>query len=173
MILEAVNQVLIFSPIFLLLALRRQTLSTAWLPTTRVWARVGVGLGLALVAILVFTHVKAGSAPWPVVVSRVYRLANLAFAVQVFLEDIAVAVLFVRFVSALGLRATIILVGVLFAAAHIPAMLQEGQPWNQFVQLGLDGALAAGSIWVVQRSADIWWFWMIHFSMDMMQFYAV
>ena len=37
---EAVNQVIIYSPFLLLLAIKRQPLSSAWLPMRRVWLRI-------------------------------------------------------------------------------------------------------------------------------------
>jgi hypothetical protein len=52
-------------------------------------------------------------------------------------------------------------------------MLSGGATLGSFAHLVLDAALAVGIFSVLQRSGDIWWFWMVHFAMDMMQFYAV
>src|SRR4029453_8975742 len=46
---EPLNQIIIFSPLFALLAVRRQSLRTAWLPLNAVWARILVGVALALI----------------------------------------------------------------------------------------------------------------------------
>ena len=170
---EALNQMLIFSPIFLLLAVRHHPLSSAWLPMDKVWARLIIGLTLALLAILAFTVVRTGSDSWLTVVSRVYHPKNFGFLVQVLLEDITIAVLFVRFRAVFALRVVIILVGVLFAAGHIPALLAMGATFSELSSLVLDAGLGITILAVVQRSADIWWFWCVHFAMDMMQFYAV
>jgi hypothetical protein len=171
--LETLNQVLIFLPLPLLLVVRRQPLSTAWLPTTRVWLRLLAGSGLALLSILVYTLVRANSDSWFAVVSRAYHPKNAPHLIQVFLEDLGIAILFVRFASALGARRTVIIVAVLFALAHIPAMLSGGATAGSFAHLILDVGLMVGILSVLQRSGDIWWFWMVHFAMDMMQFYAV
>lgn len=170
---EAINQVLIFSPLLVLLAVRRQPLSSAWLRASRVWLRVLIGLGLALLAILVFTSIRAGGASWPTVVSQVYTVGNSARAVQVFLEDVAIAIFFVRFAAALGTRNTVLLVAVLFSLLHVPALVQSGASLSSLGHLVLDTGLAVGILAVLQRSADVWWFWMVHFAMDMMQFYGV
>ena len=170
---ETLNQILIFLPLPLLLLVRRQSPETAWLPTSRVWARISIGLGLALLSILVYARVRAGSDPWLAVVSRTYRPNNLPHLVQVFLEDMGLAILFVRFAAALGPRRTILIVAVLFALAHVPAMVSGGATAASFGRLGLDVGLAVGVLWVLRRSGDIWWFWMVHFAMDMMQFYSV
>jgi len=115
----------------------------------------------------------AGSDSWLEVVLRVYSPKNVPLLVQVLLEDIAIAILFVRFRSALGLRFTVGLVAVLFAAAHIPALLASGVAIHECIGLVLDAALAVGVLSVVQRSSDVWWFWCVHYAMDMTQFYAV
>jgi hypothetical protein len=172
-LLETLNQVLIFLPLPLLLVVRRQPLSTAWLPTTRVWLRLLAGLGLALLSILVYTLLRANSDSWLTVISRTYHPRNLPHLVQVLLEDLGIAIIFVRFASALGSRRTVLIVAVLFALAHIPAMLSGGATVGSFAHLILDVGLAVGILSVLQRSGDIWWFWMVHFAMDMMQFYAV
>lgn len=172
-LLDACNHVVIFSPVFFLLTLRRHALRTAWLPLHRVWARLLVGLGLALIALLAFTLVRTGSDSWLGVVPRVYSPKNFSHLVQVLLEDIAIAILFVRFRSALGLRFTVGLVALLFAATHIPALLASGVAIGECIGLVLDAALAVGVLSVVQRSSDVWWFWCVHFAMDMTQFYAV
>ncbi len=172
-LLEALNQIIIFSPLFLLLLLRKHSLSTAWLPTSRIWAHILVGIGLASIAMLAFTIARTDSRSWVEVIQLVYQPTNLAHLVQVFLEDIAIAILFVRFRSALSLKTTTILVAALFAAGHIPALLAGGAVFGQLTSLLLDAGLGVAIIAVVQRSSDVWWFWCVHFAMDMMQFYAV
>ena len=172
-VLASINQLIIFSPVFLLLYLRKQSLSSAWVSTKDLWQRLAIGLVLALVAILAFTIVRSGSDDWFQVVQRVYHYQNLSYLIQVFCEDIAIAVLFIRIRSALGLRAAILLVAALFALGHIPAMLSAGVNFGELGSLIFDTMLGVGVIFFVQKSADILWFWMIHFAMDMMQFWAV
>ena len=172
-LIKAINQIIIFSPIFLLLAIRRQGLDTAWLPLDRVWQRLLVGLVLALSAILAFTLTRAGSDNWLTVLPRVYSLKNLSFAVEVFCEDMAIAILFVRFQAAMGALLSIVLVSVLFAAAHLPTLIALGVPVGGTVFLFLDAGLGMLALTVLRRSQDIWWFWCVHFAMDMMQFDAL
>jgi hypothetical protein len=172
-IFEGINQLIIFSPAFLLLYMRKHSLASAWLTTKGVLLRVGVGIVLALLAIFVFTLLRSESDGWFLVVQRVYNYQNLSYLLQVFGEDVAIAVLFIRMRSAIGLRGSIILVAALFALGHIPAMLSAGISFAEFGGLLLDTILGVGVIFIVQKSADILWFWMVHFAMDMMQFYAV
>ena len=172
-VLESINQLVIFSPVFLLLYLRKQSLSTAWINTKGIWSRLAIGLVLALAAILVFTFVRSGSGSWLQVIQRVYHYQNLSHLIQVLCEDFVIAVLFIRIKSALGLRGAILLVASLFALGHIPAMLSAGVNFGELGSLIFDTLLGVGVIFVVQKSGDIVWFWMIHFAMDMMQFWAV
>ena len=79
---------------------------------------------------------------------------------------------FVRFQALIGKRLAIIIVAALFAAGHIPAFLANGVTWAEMQSLIFDALLSIGIISVLQRSSDIWWFWMVHFAMDMMQFYS-
>lgn len=63
-LINAANQILIFSPLLLLIIFRKHSLSTAWLPKDRIWVRLLIGLGLALTAILTFTLARTGSDSW-------------------------------------------------------------------------------------------------------------
>ena len=167
---EVGNQVVIYSPFMVLLAIRRQPLSSAWLRLRRVWLRILIGVGLALVSLFVFTIARAGSVSWPAAIAQVYAPGHAIEAVQVLLEDVAIAILFVRFEAALGARRTILLVALLFALAHVPAFVQSGVSVSNLGHLILDAALGIGILTVLRRSADVWWFWMVHFAMDMTQF---
>ena len=172
-LVDAVNQLIIFAPIVVLPLVRRQGWDSAWLPSRRVWARILAGLVLSLIAILVFTSVRSGSAPWLDVLQQVYHPKNFGNLVQVLCEDVAIAILFVRVRAALGLGRTILAVAVLFAAAHIPALITSGASLGELSGLGLDAGLGVLVLFYLQKSGDVWWFWWVHFAMDMMQFYAV
>jgi hypothetical protein len=172
-LVDALNQLIIFAPIVALPLVRRQGWASAWLPSRRVWARILAGLILSLIASLVFTSVRTGSMPWIHVLGQVYHPKNAGNLVQVLCEDVAIAILFVRLRAALGLRRTIVAVAVLFAAAHIPALLANGASLGELSGLVLDAGLGVLVLFYLQRSGDVWWFWWVHFAMDMMQFYAV
>jgi hypothetical protein len=185
-VVDAANQLLIFAPIIALPFVRRRALFTEagpadarsvfasmWLPLDRVWARLLTGGALSLVAVLVFTSVRSGSDAFVQVVARVYSPSNLGHWTQVFCEDIAIAVLFVRVRTLLGLWRTIAGAAVLFAAAHVPALVAGGASPGELAGLALDAALGVMVLYFVQRSADVWWFVWVHFALDMMQFHAV
>jgi hypothetical protein len=170
------NQVIIFSPFLFLLAIRRQPLRTAWLPARHAGWRLLAGVLLALCAAVVFAVVRHPPGSLVALLASVYHPRNTGYAAQVFLEDVAIAVLFMRLRAALGERrflAALFAVAFLFSAAHYPQHLRDGLSTLSATRMVMmDGLLASAVIYVLQRSNDILWFWPIHFSLDMMQFYA-
>lgn len=167
----AINHLLIFSPIGLLLLIRGQTLDTAWVPRSRVVTRIVIGLGIAGIAILTYCFSRGAPDEFFPLLKRIYRFEHFEHLAQVFFEDIAIAVLMVRFSAALRRPwLAAILVGALFAGGHIPVMIAEGAVRADLLRLVWDFVLCAAVVMVAQRSADIWWFWCVHFAMDMTQF---
>jgi len=172
-VLGAVNQVLIFVPILLVVVLRRQPWTTAWLPRTRIPTRLLVGLALATLAMTVYSLLRDGAdAPWSML-ARIWRYQNLEELAQVLLEDLTIAILFVRLAAATGGRKAIVTVACLFAASHIPAMVSRGATWLEVAGLLRDAGIGVAAILVLQRSRDVLWFWCIHFCLDMAQFAKV
>lgn len=170
--LDVFNQILIFSPFLILLLIRRHPLATAWLPACHVFLRVVSGIGLACVALAVYAAVRADAIPYPQLLSRVYDPRNVSFLAQVLLEDIAVAVIFVRLRALVGTAWALGLTAILFAAGHIPAILAAGFTAADIAGLAASIGLTVACLAVLQRSADVWWFWGVHFAMDMTQFFA-
>jgi hypothetical protein len=169
-IAESVNQLLIFCPVVLLPIIRKQSLASAWIQRSRLWARLAIGVGLALIALLVFSALEDGGLSYWDTIKAVFRPANAHLAVQVLLEDLAIAVVFVRVAAALHLRWAILLVAALFAVGHLPALLASGASTAEILGLVRDfglGVLVIGTLW---RGADISWFWPVHFALDMTQF---
>ena len=58
----------------------------------------------------------------------------------------------------------------LFAAAHVPAMVAQGASVEELLGLARDVALGLLVLGSVLRSGDILWFWPIHVVMDLTQF---
>jgi len=167
----AVNHFLIFSPIGLLLLIRGQTLDTAWVPRNRILTRVAIGLGLAGIAIFAYCVSRGRSGEFFPLIGRVYRFDRLEHLAQVFFVDVAIAVMIVRLSAALRRPwLAAILVGAMFAAAHIPALIGQGASSADLLRLVWDSLLFTAVVLIAQRSGDIWWLWCVHFAMDMTQF---
>jgi hypothetical protein len=169
-VLASLNQVLIFSPILVVVVARRHPWSTAWLPRGKFALRLLIGFLLASAAVGTYSLLRADSdAPW-VLLGRIWRYPNLDEMVQVFLEDVAIAILFVRLAGAVGMKQATVVVACLFAAGHVPAMVAQGATWLDLAALLRDAGLGMAVIFVLQRSGDILWFWCVHFCLDMTQF---
>ena len=171
-IIGVLNQGLIFSPALLWLLWRKDAFKSAWLPNQFIAQRIFIGLAIALITIGMFLVLRKGSNGYGQVLAETYQLKNLPYLAQVLGEDFVIALFFVRFQALIGKRLAIIIVAALFAAGHIPAFLANGVTWAEMQSLIFDALLSIGIISVLQRSSDIWWFWMVHFAMDMMQFYS-
>ena len=172
-VLGAINQVLIFTPILLVIVIRRHSWATAWLPRQRIAIRLLVGLVLSTVAVATYSLLRAEADPPWIMLGRIWRYEHLDEMVQVFLEDLTIAILFVRLAAALGNRWAIVIVALLFAAGHIPTMVSQGATLLQLGGLLRDAGLGVAAILVLKRSRDIVWFWFIHFCLDMTQFARV
>ena len=169
-IAESINQLVIFAPIMLVPVLRRDGWANAWIQRRGLLARVAVGVGFALVVLFLFATLERGAPSYSETLRGVFVPSRAHLAVQVLLEDLAIAILFVRLAAAIGHRKAIVGVALLFAAAHIPAMMSGGADATQLLGLVRDfvlGLIVLGTAW---RSADVAWLWPVHFALDMTQF---
>jgi len=134
--------------------------------------RLAIGLGLALLALMLYSGLERGAPSWAETIRGVYRpaAAQAHLAVHVLLEDLAIAILFVRVAAAIGPRAAILSVAALFAAGHVPSMLASGAVAAECVGLLRDFGLAVLVLGTAWRGADIAWLWPVHYSLDMTQF---
>ena len=135
--------------------------------------RLLVGLVLASLSVTAYSLVRH-EVDWPwILLGRIWRYEHIDEIVQVLLEDLAIAILFVRLAGALGGRWATVTVACLFAAGHIPAMVSQGATWVELGGLLRDAGLGVAVILVLQRSRDVVWFWCIHFCLDVTQFAIV
>lgn len=169
-VLGSFNQIMIFAPVLLVPVLRRQPWTTAWLPRARIVKRLLVGVVVAAAAVTTYSLLREGAdAPW-IVWSRIWSYEHVDEIVQVFLEDLTIAILFIRLASWIGSRPAVAIVACLFAVGHIPAMISNGGSLSEMIGLFRDAGLGVAVILVLQRSRDVLWFWVLHFCMDMTQF---
>jgi hypothetical protein len=169
-LVEAIEQFVIFLPILAVPFLRGHGLHTMLLPADRVLTRLAVGVVLSLLALTVFSLVRAESRGPLDLAWRIAHPRNLGIAVQVFGEDLAIGILLYRMASATSRRWAVVVVAALFALGHVPALLSSGANSAELASLGLDCALGILVGGTLLRSGDVLWFWPVHFSLDMTQF---
>lgn len=169
-LVSAVNQLWIFLPAFLVPVIRRQPRDTFWWGGNGTMYRVALGLILAAIAVSAYAFLREGAArPWTIL-GRTLTYEHLGDLVQVICEDFLIALLLVRLGAKIGAVWAALLVAVLFAAGHIPALLANGASLNELASLAIDFVLAAGIFLTLARARDILWFIPIHFILDMLQF---
>jgi hypothetical protein len=167
---ESINQILIFAPIIVLPLVRRQGWASAWIRPDKLPLRAAIGIGFALFALLIYSTFERGAPSWPAAVAEVFRPGRAHLAVQVLLEDLGIAILFVRFAAALGVRRAVVAVALLFALGHVPTMIANGVAASEFVGLVRDFGLGILVASTAQRAADVLWLWPVHFALDMTQY---
>jgi hypothetical protein len=167
---QSLNQILIFAPSLLVLALMRPFWARNYLPLDRAFSGLGLGIVLSLLALTVFVAASRGITQWPSAAGQVFGVASISIAVQVLLEDILIAALAARLVAATNLWVAISATAALFAAAHIPAMLAEGASLSDLSTLVLDTGLGVIVIGAIVASRNVWWFFPVHAVMDLTQF---
>jgi hypothetical protein len=172
---ECINQILIYLPFPIFLLATRQTLNSAWLSTNDGIQRIAIGIGLSIIAVMVFVSMSQQRKVLDVILD-VYHLKNTQHLIQVFMEDFAIALLLSRLAGALGKKYFIVAisaVGLLFSLGHIPNNLNEGiNLTSLFLNRFIDAGLLIGVCLLLNKSKDFLWLWPIHFAMDMMQYYS-
>ena len=169
---DALNQFLIFSPTIILIALRKQSTETIWLPKSKILLRISIGLVIALSSLFIYWLIRKNAASYVNILSNTYNPKNISHLVQVFMEDITIALVFVRLSAWIGNKRTIGIVAFLFAAGHIPSLLSSGASIVEISSLFIDIFIAVVILSAVSKSKDVWWFFMVHFALDMSQYYG-
>lgn len=161
-------QLLIWSPLALALVLRRQPLSSIWLPGDHVVLRGGVGAVLGLGAVALYLWLCGSSTRWPAILARTVTLQAWAHFVPVFLEACGVAFVYVRLRWAFGAVVAASVPGLLFAAAHLPRAIETGEPVGSVAVMFLvNAALVAGLVAWAARFRDVATLGVAHWLWDL------
>ena len=161
------NNLIIYSPLFFILAARRQTTQTVYLTTERLWLKLVVGLVLGGASVAIYTGLRGELTAWPEVLAGSVHRENLRHFLPVFLEGVAVAFAFVRLRWSVGLWPALLIPSALFAAAHIPQQMEGGMAALEMIAyFGTTGLVAFGVLYVLERSRDIVWIGIVHYLMN-------
>jgi len=162
-----IDNLIIYSPIFIVLYLRKQSTSTIFLSMQGFVKKVSFGLGLGILAVIIFLTLRSQLGQFPEVILRSIEPGRLVDFVPIFLEGVAVAFLFVRIKWALGIIPAILIPAALFALSHIPGQLANGLNIVEITAFFVvNSGLAGAIIYFVHRSADIIWIGLVHYIMD-------
>ncbi len=161
------NNVIIFSPIFLALVIRRQSLKTIFISSNGILLKLAYGLIASVIGIVIFTGIRGEWARIPEIFTSSVQLKTLSNFPAIFFENVALAFLFVRLKWAAGIKWAIGIPAVLFAFAHVPGSIAEGDPISHIVTFFfLTGGLTTFILYTAYRSRDIIWLGVVHYLMD-------
>lgn len=162
-----VDNLIIYSPIALVLYARRQGTETIFLTTRNLAMKIVLGLVLGAASVGVYSLLRGEAAQIVPSLSSVLEPSHLTNFLPVFLEGLAVAFGFVRLRWLLGMVGALSLPALLFAAAHIPGQVADHHSLFTIVAFfAFNSALTVAILWTVQRSRDIVWIGMVHYLMD-------
>lgn len=169
------SQLVIFGPVFVIagIALHRgdaEARRVVLLPRTFVAHRLLVGVAAAAAALLAHQAVADRIPLFGESFARLFSLRHVQYLPQIFGEDLAIAMLLAGLLHHVRARTAIAATGLLFALAHVPAMLGTALRASEFAQLVADGLLSAAVVAVLLRLRDVWCVWPVHVVMDLTQF---
>ncbi len=161
------NNVIIFSPIWGVLIIRKQSLSTVLLSKNDLVKKVIFGLVSSLIGIVVFIGLRNEWGRFSEILSHALTYKSLINFPAVFFENVALAFLFVRFRWVVGAKWAIIIPAIIFALAHVPGSIAEGDPWGHILTFCvLTSSLTVMILYTAYRSRDILWLGFVHYLID-------
>ena len=166
-ILWQCNNVIIYSPIVALLIVRRQSTGTVYLSADGLPVKLAAGAVFAVLGVLVFLVLRGDPGRLPSVLIESVRTENLRNFLPVFLEGVAIAMLYVRMRWAFGQWPALLGPGMLFAAAHIPRQIESGLgPPEMIASFAVTSGIVFAVLYTLERSRDVIWIGIVHYVMD-------
>ncbi len=161
------NNFIIFSPIALTLFFRKQKITTLFLSKNQLLLKLAFGTIASLTGVTLFLILRGELERFPEILKEAITLKSLSYFPAVFFENVTLAFLFVRLKWAVGIKWAILIPSVLFALAHVPGSVAEGDPWSHIITFFfLTGSLTTFILYTAYRSRDIIWLGIVHYMMD-------
>ncbi len=161
------DNVIIYSPIAIVLLARKQSPRTVFLSMEKIGWKIGLGIAIGVASVLLFVTLRGEWGRLPEIAARVFALDAIENFFPVFMEAVAMAYVFVRLRWVVGLWPAIAIPAVFFAVAHIPGSLEEGKSFGYIAAFFVfNGTLTTAILYTVQRSRDVIWIGVVHYLMD-------
>lgn len=161
------NQLVIFSPIFVATAMRRHGFETLFLVPRHLVAKATTGFVAAAVAIVIFLAWRGELVRLAGIAREIGSGRHLTHFIAVFMEGVALAFLYVRLRWALGPAVALLLPCVLFAWSHVSRQVAGGRSSGEIALFfAFNVALPAVILAVVARSRDVVWLGVVHYLMN-------
>lgn len=164
----ALAQALVWLPLPLAMLWRRQTASSAWTGASFLWHRLAVGVLSGAVAVSVFLAQRGELSRWPEILDRACGWHALAHFLPVYMEGVGNAFVFVRLQWAFGNRLAAVVPGLLFALAHVPRGLADGESIATLVTFfAFNSAFVTVLLFALARHRDVVALGVVHWWMDL------
>lgn len=155
----ALNQIIIFSPIVVVLAVRGQGPATVFLQPTNLPVKLISGMVLGFLASAMYLWMTGRLNELPTSLLAAVSPRSLQQGLQVFFQFVAAAFLFVRVRWSFGLAAALLVPSLLYAVVQMPRQFEAHLPVAEIaIYFVLNTLVPATILYVVQLSGDIIWF---------------
>lgn len=161
------DNLVIYSPIAGVLALRRQGPGTLFLSRTRLAEKIAVGLVLGVASLALYSVLRGEASQIGPRLARAIEPDALVDFLPVFLEGVALAFAFVRFRWLVGTIPAVVVPVLVFAAAHVPSQLANDRTLvHMAIFFAFNSVLSGVILMTVARSRDIVWIGLVHYLLD-------
>ena len=160
-----INNLIIFSPVFIVLMIRKQNLNTVFLSLNGLFIKLVFGMLATFIGVEFYMVFNGGHA-WSVIREGL-SYENVKNFLPVFLEGVGLAFLFVRLKWLVGLKWAITIPAVLFSLAHIPRAVSNQTTLELVIVDSILTALITVIVFATTaKSRDIIWLGILHYFLD-------
>ena len=162
-----INNLIIYSPIFIILIFRKQSTVTIWISFNKWYLKLAFGVLASIVALSIFLILRSEWHRWPEIIEKSISIEGLSYFPAVFLEGVALAFIFVRLKWVFNLKFAITIPALLFALAHLPRAISNGDPWWDMLFFSIiNGTITVYVLYTCDRTKDIIWIGLVHYFLD-------
>lgn len=162
-----INNIIIYSPVFIVILVRKHSLNTIWLNKKSIGIKLLAGFLSAFISVSLFLFSRNEWSRWHEVLQKVLSLDGSTYFLATFLEGITLAFVFVRLNWLFKLRITLAVPAILFALAHVPGMISDGDTWWYILLMSaVTGTITVFVLYTCYKSKDIIWIGVVHYVMD-------
>lgn len=166
-IIWMINNVVIYSPLFVILIIQDQSMRSILISSRQIFSKITYGILASIVSLVVFTSLRDQTNLLLDIIGKALLFESLVNFPAVFFEGVAIAFVFIRFVGVLGKQTAIIGPSLLFAIAHIPGGLAAGDSlFDIFTFFLVTCLLTMVLLYTALKSRDIIWLSIVHYFMD-------
>lgn len=157
---------MICSPIFAIVALRQQDSRTILLSTRGLPRKLLIGVVFGLVSMFGYLVLRGELGRWTEALGNVCTAEGCADLVLIFFGAVILAFLLVRLQWAVG-RSALVIGAVALACFFVVVGRQEGHASGEIALLfAIVAPATAAVLWVIQRSGDVFWAALVYFFVN-------